>query len=242
MRSLLPLLAILMSLNARAQQVRGRIVDAQSNRPMSQVLAKNLRSGALWVSDSLGNVAFTAFPGDVMRFSAPSYHEVNENILEYGQKIEVALVRAPIQLNEVKVLSPYARYQQDSAFNRLYYRLPLQFSKAQSKLDLSNGIGANGLISDLALGLSGKKKYYRQFASNMQMLEDLRFSGIRYTPEAVAAQTGMNDSAAAQFIQRNPMPTEIARYSGDLEFKMWIRTAYRTERRQDSLNMVRNQR
>lgn len=235
---LLTLLLLLFSAAAQAQQFHGRVTDAQNNRPLSRVLVRNLRSGAMWVGDSLGNIAFTAFPGDLLKFSLTGYRDGNESIVTYDQKIDIRLTRAPIQLEEVKVLSPYARYQRDSAFNRLFFREHLGFAKPQSKLDLSNGIGANGLISDLALAISGKKRYYKNFASTMEMLEDLRFSSIRYTPEMVAGQTGMNDSASAQFIQRNPMPAEFARTAGELEFKMWIRTAYRRELHQDSLRMV----
>jgi hypothetical protein len=242
MHRILTLLALLTSTLVQAQQFHGRVTDAGTSQPLSRVLARNLRSGALWVSDSVGNIAFTAFPGDVIRFTYTGYHESNESITSYDQTVNVRLVRAPIQLAEVRVLSPYERYKQDSAFNRTFYRKELGFARGQSKLDVTGGgIGVNGAVSDLALAISGKKRYYKNFASSMQMLEELRFSSIRYTPEAVAAQTGMSDSAAAQFIQRNPMPADFARNAGELEFKMWIRTAYRDELRQDSLKAVRKE-
>lgn len=238
MRIIFTFLLVASGFVALAQQFRAQIADVQSTQPLGRVLVKNLRSGALWISDSVGSVAFTAFPGDVVSFSLTGYREITEHVAGYDQRFNIRLERLPIQLSEVQVLSPYARFQRDSAFNRLFYRDALKMSKAQSKLDLTNGIGASGLVSDLAMAISGKKRYYKGFAANMAMLEDLRFSSIRYTPEAVAAQTGMSDSAAAQFILRNPMPAEIARNAGELEFKMWIRTAFRTETRRDSLRAV----
>jgi predicted PP-loop superfamily ATPase len=96
-------------------------------------------------------------------------------------------------------------------------------------MDYSGGIGTTGLISDLALGISGKKKYYKRFAAEMTMLEEMQYSSIRYTTSLVVAQTGLTDSAAAAFIVRNPIPLDFVRVASELELKMWVREQYRAE-------------
>ena len=96
-------------------------------------------------------------------------------------------------------------------------------------------MGTSGLISELALAISGKKKYYKRFAAEMTMLEELRYSTIRYTPGLVTAQTGLDDSAANAFIIKHPIPAEFVRAASELELKMWVREQYRAQLRSDSV-------
>ena len=231
MRSFYLLLFLLTALPfcAFAQQFRGRVYDADNSGPIGTVLITNTHSGAMWVSDSIGNCAFTAYPGDVINFSHPAYKPFRLQIMGEQDVVSVGLSRAPVQLAEVQVLSPMARFQRDSAFNHQFFHKELGYTKSQVKMDYSGGVGTTGLISELALGLSGKKKYYKRFAEDMIMLEELRYSSIRYTPSLVATQTGLNDSAAAAFINRHPIPNDFVRVASELELKMWVREQYRAE-------------
>ncbi len=233
MRFLLPLLLAIGALpcSVYGQQFRGRIFDGASSRPLATVLVTNTRSGALWVSDSAGNIAFTAYPGDVVSFQHPAYHDRELRINSYEDPVSIALTKAPIQLAEVKVLSPLLRYRQDSIFNHQFFRKELGYASSKAEMNYSGGIGTSGLISELALSLSGKKKYYKRFAGEMAMLEELRYSSIRYTPEMVAAQTGLDDSAASAFILKHPMTNEFVRTASELELKMWVREQYRADQR-----------
>jgi hypothetical protein len=236
MRFLLLLITIsaVLPFEAAAQQFHGRAYDAMSSAPVATVLITNTRSGAMWVSDSSGGVVFTAYPGDVVTFSHPAYKVYKIKIATYQDDVSVGLERAPVQLEEVKVESPMVRFSRDSAFNRQYFRKELGYAGPQVKLETQGGIGASGLISELVLGLSGKKKYYKRFAEEMAMLEELRYAGIRYTPGLVSSLTGLDDSAATFFIARHPIPADFVRVASELELKQWVREQYRAQQKADS--------
>jgi len=227
-----------------AQQFRGRVYDASTSVPLGNVLVTNTRSGAMWVSDSSGGLAFTAYPGDVVSFTHPTYKGDRVKIVSYGDVISIGLDRAPIELAGVEVLSPMMRYKRDSAFNRQFYHKQLGYAHSQIGLDNISaspgagvGVGVGGIFSELALIASGKKKQYRRFEKEMLFLEGLRFSDIRYTPSLVAAQTGLDDSAAYAFIAQHPISPDFLRVASELELKMWVREQYREQQALDQLRV-----
>src|ERR1043165_8035230 len=112
----------------QAQQHHGRVYDALSNEPLGSVLITNTHGGALWLSDSSGNMVFTAFPGDVVRFSHPGYKSSEAHIAGYNDAVTISLQRAPIELKGVEVLSPMARYKQDSVFNHQFFHKELGYA------------------------------------------------------------------------------------------------------------------
>ena len=221
------LICFLIPVLGKAQEFHGKIFDEDSRQLLPGVLVTNTHSGALWISDSLGNIAFTAYPGDIISFHSIRYRDYELKIFGYSDIIRVGLVRAPVELAEVKVLSPMLRYKQDSIFNHQFFHKELGYANSKTKMNFSSGIGADGLVSELALWASGKKKYYRDFAKEMTMLEDMRYASIRYTTDMVMAQTGLSDSAASIFIVKHPIPDDFVRDASELELKMWVRNQYR---------------
>ena len=215
-----------------AQQHNGRVTDLLSNSSIKGVLITNTRSGALWLSDSSGVLSFTAYPGDVIRFSHAAYKNAEVRVNGYNDSVSIAMERAPIELKGVEVLSPMARYARDSAFNRLFFRKKLGY--AGSQISFGSG-GTGGLVSQLALSLTGKRKAAKDFYREYKFLDEMRYSSIRYTSALVSAQTGLNDTAAEQFIARNPIPIDYLRVVSELELKMRIRELYREDLKKDSL-------
>ncbi len=241
MQRLLLLLLLLRPLLCGAQQHYGRVYDAASFAPIGGVLVTNTRSGSLWLSDSSGKIAFTALPGDLVSFSNRYYKTVQITITTEQQTPAIALERAPIELAGVEILSPLAKYQRDSAFNRQFFHKELGYAHARPSVSVGAsgsgpGVGAEGLVSQLALIASGKRKAARRLEEEMLYLEGLQYSAIRYTPWLVSSQTGLNDSAAAAFIMRNPIPNDFLRVASELELKMRIRELHRMEARLDSLH------
>jgi hypothetical protein len=153
------------------------------------------------------------------------------------------MARAPVQLKGVEVLSPMARYKRDSAFNRQFFRKDLSYVPSQIKMGSVSagtgfGVSVGGVLSELALLATGKKKDVRRLQEEMLYLENLQFTSIRYNPALVSAQTGLNDSAATAFVVRNPIPSDYLRVASELELKMRIRETYRAELKADSLKRM----
>lgn len=221
------LLLALLPFVASAQQFSGKVFDEDRSVPLASVLVTNMHTHAMWISDSAGNVAFTASPGDMMRFHHPGYRDYDLRIFSYSDIVKAGMVRAPIELEELNVLSPMARYRKDSAFNHQFFHKELAYANSHPNMNYQGGIGVDGPFSALALWASGKKKKYKDFAETMAMLEDTRYASIRYTQELVKAQTGLGDSAANVFIQQHPIPNDFVRDASELELKMWVRNQYR---------------
>lgn len=237
MRLLLLSVIFLLPFAASAQQHQMQAFDDMSGAGIGPVLVSNLRSGALWLTDSSGKGAFTAYPGDVVRFSKPGFRDQTLRIAGYMEPVEARLQRAPIELKGVEVLSPYKRFKQDSAFNHEFFRKELQYAGRQVHVDnlqggTGFGIGFSGIFSELALRATGKRKEAKEVARNLYFLEDLQFNSIRYTPTLVMAQTGLDDSAAWAFIRQHPIPNDFLRDASELELKQRIRDMYREDLRQ----------
>ncbi len=239
MRSLLALIVfLLLPKCGSAQQHRGRVSDGLTGEGLGSVLITNTHNNALWLSDSAGGTVFTAYPGDIIRFSHPGYKLAEVHVIGYNDAVTIGLQRAPIELKGVEVLSPMARFKQDSTFNHQYFHKELGYVPSQVQMA---GFGVSGIFSELALLATGKKKAVRRLQEEMLFLECMQFSNIRYTPSLVASQTGLNDSAAERFIVRNPIPNDYLRVASELELKQRIRDMYRDELKQDSLKAITDQ-
>ena len=138
-----------------------------------------------------------------------------------GQTTDSAYMQGEIK--EVKVRSPYAKWKEDSARNRLIYKKELADAVFKPIVSLNNGIQLDGFFSNLALIISGKKKRYQKFKAEIERNEREDFSSIRYTPAVVTRVTGLEDSAAVVSIKQNPMPRNFLVAATELEFLQWIR-------------------
>ncbi len=126
------------------------------------------------------------------------------------------------EIREVTVRSPYAKWQEDSARNRLIYRKTLSDANFRPEIHVES-LRVDGLITNFALKVSGKKKRALKFQREMQRNEQEDFSAIRYSKAVVMRVTGFEDSAAVAFIKQNPMPRDILVNAPELQFLQWIR-------------------
>ncbi len=148
-------------------------------------------------------------------------------------------LRAPreISLPTVTVLSDYAKLKRDSALRRVIYRKEIKDATSKVRIPWKEmkegrvkGFAVDGVFSELALRLSGKKKRYQRFLATMEADDEVRFAAVRYTPAIVSRVTGLPDSGARLFIARHPMPRAFAESAGELEFLQWIRDRQREAR------------
>lgn len=149
---------------------------------------------------------------------------------------EIKQTPREVELGEVEVTSEMARFKRDSALNHQLYRKELGYarSKAKRKLLVRTGeVGASydGLISEAALGLSGKKKKYRKFAASLEANEQEAFVRARYNAGLVKYITGLDDSSCHDLIARHPMSYDFARSASELELRSWIMQQYKKDRK-----------
>jgi hypothetical protein len=221
------LCTLVLPFSLAAQQFKGRVSDVESGLPIPMALITNTRSGSMWLSDSSGMCAFSAEPGDMLRIEHTAYKDYKLQIRSYEDLISIRMERAPIELKGVTVESPYTRFSRDSAFFRDYYHKEIGYSGSQIGMGNGGIVAVDGMFSELALVVSGKKKRAKRFAEDLQMLEEWRYQGIRYTPQLVMSQTGLDDSTANAFIVKHPMPSDLVRTGSELMLKSWVRDEYR---------------
>ena len=126
------------------------------------------------------------------------------------------------EIKEVQVRSPYAKWQEDSAANRLIYRKRLAEAHFKPKM-YPESLRVDGVITKFALKISGMKKRALQFEREMERNEQEDFSNIRYNKAVVMRVTGLEDSAAVAFLKKYPMTRDFLVNAKELEFLQWIR-------------------
>ncbi len=143
-----------------------------------------------------------------------------------GQSIDSIGIPMQVELREIEIRNPVAKWKQDSAANRLIYKKELDYATRRLKLrpTLKNGfLTFEDIFSIMSLRATGRQKQYRQLKSEMERNEKEDLSFFRYHPRIVMQVTGLDDSAARVFIKRNPMPREFLATATELDFMQWIR-------------------
>lgn len=131
-------------------------------------------------------------------------------------------------LKEVKVRTPYEKWQKDSADNRVINRKRLQEADFKPPIRLENGLVIEGPFTWLALKISGKQKRAKKFKAEMEAHEREMLFDIRYNATLVKRLTRLQtDSAAYAFIRENPMSRAFFNEASELELMQWIRDKYR---------------
>ncbi len=132
-------------------------------------------------------------------------------------------------LKEVKVTTPYERWQRDSARNRLLYRKALGDAvfKPEVAHPLKHGLRLDGGVTWLAYRISGKQARAQRFKKAMETHENEQLISIRYHAPLVSRLTGLTDSAAHVFIRENPMSRSFFHSATELELMQWVRDRYR---------------
>lgn len=137
-----------------------------------------------------------------------------------GQTTDSAYMQG--ELKEVNVRSPYAKWKEDSATNRLIYRKRLGEADFRAKV-YPESLMVKGVFTKFALKVSGMEKRALKFKTEMERNEQEDFSNIRYNKAVVMRVTGLPDSAAVQFLKAHPMPRAFLVSATELEFLQWIR-------------------
>lgn len=227
------LLAVLWCASATAKQLHGRVTDDQ-RQPLAQVIVRDVSNGNVAATDSAGYFSIEVVTGDKMMISHLAYQPYYFTVDATESPREIRLQSKDVQLGEVKIHSPMAKFKRDSELNHQVYRKELGYAKSKVKPNVSVGTAAvgvsfDGIFSELALRASGKKKRFKHFAATMQNDEEQRFIGLRYNSAIVAQVTGLNDSMSTNFVTMHPMRYDFARVASDLELKSWILNEYRVE-------------
>jgi hypothetical protein len=233
MKLLVFLFIIFFCNDAIAKELHGKIIN-ENGTGLSSVMVKNLNTGIATASDSGGYFAIEVTTGDRVSLSHLAYQTYYFTAGDEQFK-EIKLSNKNVQLGEVKILSPMAKFRRDSAFNHQVYHKELGYatSKTQKHLLIGTGtvgISVDGFFSELALRASGKKKRFKNFAAVMAADERQRYIGIRYNAALVIQVTGLTDSMAINFVNTHPMSYDFARAASDLELKSWILHEYKARR------------
>jgi hypothetical protein len=208
------------------QVFRGRLTDAASRKGVADASVRNMSIDSVVYSDSSGHFAIRAAHGDNILIQHSGYKPVQLIMSSIMESRHIELFRSSIELKEVVVSTEMAKFKRDSAFNHQFFHKDLGYAGSQIHMS-SSGIGADGLFSELALRVSGKKKKYQEFANLMESMEEDRYKEIRYSPALVRRVTGLNDSLATQFIVQHPIPYDFLRSASDLDIKIWILERYK---------------
>ena len=208
------------------QMFSGRLTDAGSRRAVSEATVRNLTRDTVVYSDSMGHFSIGAAHGDNILIQHSGYKPVQLIMSSSMDRRHIELFRSTVELKEVVVSTEMAKFKRDSAFNHQFFHKELGYSGSQISMP-SSGIGADGLFSELALRVTGKKKKYQEFAALLETQEVERYTEIRYSPALVSRVTGLSDTLAAQFIVQHPMPYDFLRSATDLDVKIWILERYK---------------
>ncbi len=132
-------------------------------------------------------------------------------------------------LKEVRVTTPYERWQKDSAENRMIHRKRLGDAvfKPEIPNPLKYGLRLQGGFTWLALKISGKQKRALRFKRELEAHETETLFALRYNAPLVRRLTGLDDSAAYVFIRENLMPRDFYNTATELELMQWIRNHFR---------------
>lgn len=131
-------------------------------------------------------------------------------------------------LKEVRVSTPYQKWQKDSAENRVIHRKRLGDAVLKPKVYfLGPMIVVDKPLTWLALKFSGKQKRYLKFKKELEAHETETLFALRYNAPLVRRLTGLDDSAAYVFIRENPMPRDFYDTATELELMQWVRDRYR---------------
>jgi hypothetical protein len=218
--------------NALGQALSGTIIDKDSKELLPNISITNKRTKQSVRSGATGIFNINALLGDTLLLSHPAY-KFSAKVVSMIMTREIFYIeKIRHELEEVEVLSDMAKYKKDSANKYIFYRKTLKDAGSAPSMNLRNGIGVDGLFSELALKISGKKKKARKFSAMLERDEKTKFTNVRYNPKLVMSQTGLSEDDAINFIMQNPIPYDYVRAASDVEIQMWVRETYKNLKKQ----------
>lgn len=213
-------LLLLLPVATNAQTMIGRVLDLRTGKPLSPVTVVNIYTQQSTSTDDNGMYSIPANTGDMIAFTYIGFKTVKKTkpASTLISTIDVGMEPADYLLPEFKVLpGNLTAYQKDSMERRSIYKVPLQRTRPT----------VMSPASMIAEKFSLKAKMVYLFQKNFAAGEMEKYIDTRYTKQLVNELTGATGDSIGNFMYAYPMPYDFARWSTDLELKMWIRDNYR---------------
>ncbi len=191
--------------------VSGKVVDAETGKPIPYVLVVNVKKGNGTQTDTAGRFLITMTKNDSLRFSSIGYHTLywtlaDKNVRSKRYNTEIKLTPKVYNLPQVDVFAVrwkafvYEIAHTKVEKNEAEERLKIWFDRAISEEDLkaltiaSRGVG---------FVIGGKTKYEKQLQQmqQMQRLEEIeKRVQQKFNPQLVSTITGLKGKELEQFM------------------------------------------
>ena len=146
-----------------------------------------------------------------------------------SQEIADTSVKRNIQMKEVIVKSRGYDYKKDSAEHQAIYHKAFNTANQHTQVNFGGpGIAVNGLFSDLAYAINGKKRKAKEFTKLVLANEQEHIvQDSRYTPGLTRNVTRLTGDTLAHFMNAYPIEVSYVQSASELELMMWIRENYK---------------
>ncbi len=225
-QTLLIFIAVLTTISAHAQTLKGIVIDGETNQPLYLVNVLDLANGQSTSTDERGIYTISANNGDVLSFSYVGYHTI-QRLAVADSIFRISMFPLSVNLREFVLHPEYTPYQKDSAEMAMLYSDQLNTNTIKPGFSTANGGGFTGLIGGAVQKVSKSYKQKKRFKENFQKDEQQKYIDTRYTQQLVNALTGLSGDTLAIFMNSYPMEYRFARTATDLELKQWIRDNYK---------------
>lgn len=165
----------------------------------------------------------------VLALSAPAIHGLAQSVTDTAGK-------KPVKLQDVTIKADGYDYQDDSVNRRSLYKKDYRILNDKTTVHVSQpaeqnpGIFFNGLFTDVANRVSGRKKNAERNIGQLQANKERHYVEARYTPQLVGKLTNLTGDTLANFMNQYPMSYGFASNAKELEFKAWIRDNFKAWR------------
>ena len=138
-------------------------------------------------------------------------------------------VKRSIQMKEVVVKRRGYDFKKDSAEHRAIDQKAFNTASQRTQVKVGGpGIAVNGLFSDLAYAINGKKRKAKEFTKLVLANEQEHIiQDSRYTPGLTRNVTHLSGDTLAYFMNAYPISVDYAQSASELELMMWIRENYK---------------
>ncbi len=229
---LLSFFLFLLHVGARAQTLKGHVVEAATGKPLFFVTVMNLSTRQGTSTDENGRYAIAAAKDDAISFSYVGFTPV-QRLAVPGMNLDIALLPLSIDLKDFTLHKEYTPYQKDSIELATLYSKELNTQRIKPKVGLNNGLQVDGLIGSAVQKMSKSYKRNKRFKETFLKDEQQKYIDTKYTPALVTVITSLTGDTLITFMNSYPMEYDFARTATELELKMWIRDNYK--------NYLRNQ-
>lgn len=224
------------ALHVKGQQgwISGYLRDSSTHFPIAKGIVSNSSDNKKVETDAKGFFRIKVAPNDLLYAVAPSYHydTLRYSIL-FGDTLTVYLAPFGNVLANVTVRSQYSKYQVDSIERRgVFEQMRGQTLNAVS----SNRTSGFGVILNLDRFTKKKYRNKKKEEALFEKTEQAAYVNYRYSPQLVAAYTGLKGDSLRIFMYRftpdyewlraHPSNEEVINYIND-KLKEYKKTPYK---------------